>query len=205
MAHEINLLQELPGTVVTGPTLGWVVLAPLAIGVALLIASGLTAYEAETLALRVSQLESAPHAPSADVAPADLAVLEHTLAVHRATLELLGAAGAADRKGFADDFHGLSRQSTEGLWLTGVRLDREGTTVHGRALAPERISTYLAGLRNEPLFAGHPFDTIDLRAPQEPAPGKEAAAVPGALEFTLGSRALLVASGGSAPPAGAAP
>jgi hypothetical protein len=193
MAHEINLLQDVPGTAAPGLSLGVVALAPLLTGALILGASWLLGFEASRLAQRVAQLEAVPRSAPAVSAPGDLAVVEHELAVRRTTLELLRGAGASDRKGFADDFHGLSRQATEGLWLTGVRLDREATTVRGRALSPERISVYLAGLRNEPLFAGHAFDTIDLHAPQEAGGAKDAPAGPSGLEFTLAARSLLVA------------
>jgi len=197
MTYEINLLQERPGGVSAGVSLSNAVLAALGAGVLLLAVAGWFHLQEGRLAQRVAVLEATLRPPVSGAAPADLPALEHALAVHRTTLELLQEAGSNDRKGFAEDFHGLARQATEGVWLVGVRLDREANTVRGKALSPDRISIYLAGLRNEPLFAGHAFDSIDLHAPQDGA-GKDATAGPGAIEFTLASRAMLVAAGNGA-------
>jgi hypothetical protein len=194
MAHEINLLQETNGLAVPGLSLRVVALAPLAMGVLFAAAAVLLAWQASRLERHVAQLEAAAHpaAPAAALPDSGLAGLEHTLAVRAATLELLRSAAAADRSGFAGDFHALSRQVIEGVWLTGVRLERSATFVQGRALSPQRISAYLAGLRSETSFAEHAFDTIALRTPEEVA--GVAPSLPG-VEFTLSSRPAIVASG----------
>jgi len=190
MAHEINLLQETNGLAVPGLSLRAVALAPLATGALFVAAALLLAWQAHSVEQRVTQLEAAARAPAPRSAPpdTDIAALEHTLAVRSTTLELLRSAAALDRDGFGGDFHALSRQTTDGVWLTGVRLERSTTTVQGRALAPERIRAYLAGLRQEPAFAGRAFDMIALRAPEEAPGSAPAAAAAGGVEFTLSSR-----------------
>jgi Tfp pilus assembly protein PilN len=206
MAHEINLLQESQAPVAPGLSLTVVALAPLVTAALFLGAATLMGLKERGLEQHVAQLEvSARTRASANSAQgSDLAALEQALAARSTTLDILRGAGIGDRSGFAEGLRALARGTTDGVWLTGISLDHEAVVLHGRALSPERITVYLAGLQSEPQFAGHAFSAIDLKALKEPpkdaSGGSLAAAGAGGLEFTLASQASAMASGGASAP-----
>jgi Tfp pilus assembly protein PilN len=197
MRHEINLLQEAPQRPAPGLSLTVVLLAPL-VGIALFVgAAAIMGMRARHLEQELAAKEALARQRDADSAAQgqDVVALEHTLDAHRATLETLRDAGAADRAGFAENFRALAHGSVDGVWLTGVSVERDSTTLHGRALNPVRISAYLDSLRNEPLFTGHTFDVFEVRLPKEAAADAAASAAagtsaaPSPLEFTLATQA----------------
>jgi hypothetical protein len=78
------------------------------------------------------------------------------------------AAGALGGRTFSAQLRGLGRTTADGVWLTGIRLDRHGTlTLDGRALHAGRVPVYIDGLRRESLFAGTAFASIELKALDE--------------------------------------
>jgi Tfp pilus assembly protein PilN len=197
MTHEINLLQDTKAPAASGLSLTVVALAPLVTGALFLAAATFLGLKERSIQQHVAQLESSARARAGTNVAQDggLAALEHTLAVHSTTLDILRASGAGDRSGFAENFRALARSAIDGVWLTGVSLDHETITVHGRALSPDRVSAYLAGLQNEPLFTGHAFSTIELKAPKEASNASAGAAPATGIEFTLASQAVVVANG----------
>jgi hypothetical protein len=100
----------------------------------------------------------------------DVAALEQIAA--RLTAGALGRADA-----FTAQLQALARSTTEGVWLTGIRIDNARNTLvlEGRALDPARVPQLFSALRNEPLFAGLAFSTLELKA-LEPSAKDEAAA-----------------------------
>lgn len=89
-----------------------------------------------------------------------VAMLESTAA------RLTGTALGSGR--FSEQLQGFGRTTLEGVWLTGIRLDRYGSiTLDGRALDAARVPPYIAGLQKESLFAGTSFAAIELKALDE--------------------------------------
>jgi len=171
MAHNINLLQvasHAGGPVVS---LGLVIAAPLSVAA---FVTGMTMYlnhQTHTLENRIEAAQAAARLSQGsranDAAGSDLAVLEHAVEVRNGTLTALKNGAHKDATGYAEHFRALARSTIDGVWLTGVTIDHDGTTLRGRTLDPARLSAYLESLRREPLFAGHPFNIIDMKSPQD--------------------------------------
>ncbi len=75
---------------------------------------------------------------------------------------------------------GLARRQHAGLWLTRIRLSRQGDEVElsGRAFTPELVPDYLQWLSNEGVFSGLTFSRLRVTRLQEH---------PGHVDFILGS------------------
>jgi hypothetical protein len=115
--------------------------------------------------------------------PADTAAAQQLQQDERdvAALEQIAARLSAGALGRSDAFtaqlQALARSTTDGVWLTGIRIDNARNTLvlEGRALDPARVPQLFSALRNEPLFAGLAFSALELKA-LEPAPQDAAAA-----------------------------
>lgn len=113
--------------------------------------------------------------------PADTAAAEQLQRDERdvAALEQIAARLSAGALGRSDAFtaqlQALARSTTDGVWLTGIRIDNASRTLvlEGRALDPARVPQLFTALRNEPLFAGLAFSALELKAlelaPKDPA------------------------------------
>lgn len=73
--------------------------------------------------------------------------------------------------GFADAFAGLARQRVDGLWLTGVEIERSGESrdvfLRGRAARAELVPQFVQLLSREPAFAGLRFQHMRLAQPKD--------------------------------------
>jgi Fimbrial assembly protein (PilN) len=88
---------------------------------------------------------------------AQVAALESTAA------RLSGQSLGASR--FSEQLRGFGRTTLDGVWLTGIRLDRYGSiTLDGRALDAARVPAYIGGLQKESQFGGTAFAAIELKA-----------------------------------------
>jgi len=100
---------------------------------------------------------------------AQVATAQATLEQRQAALQLLQAGGIGRSQGHAAALQAFARQSIDGLWLTGVVLDRDDMALRGRALAPSLIPTYVGRLNQEPALQGRAFRALDIRRPEEAA------------------------------------
>lgn len=86
--------------------------------------------------------------------------------------------------GYAETLVALARQSTAGLWLTGITITgaSESLVLAGRTQDPELVPGYLQRLSNERTLAGLKFETFQLtrpeRTPADAAKGTEAVLEP---------------------------
>jgi Tfp pilus assembly protein PilN len=89
----------------------------------------------------------------------DVVALEQIAA--RLSAGALGSSGS-----FTEHLRALSRATTEGVWLTGIRIDNAGSrlTLEGRALDAARVPQLFTALRSEKLFEGMQFATLELKA-----------------------------------------
>ncbi|CAH0289976.1 hypothetical protein SRABI118_04042 [Massilia sp. Bi118] len=97
-----------------------------------------------------------------------------------------------DKQGYAEYFRALARQSTEGLWLTGVRIEGAGLDigVRGRAMDPAMVPGFLGRLRNERVMQGKPVGSLQIgeaAALKTVRDGKETSAPAPYVEFSLQS------------------
>lgn len=130
-----------------------------------------------------------------------------------------GVVGTTD--GFSEYMRVLSRQSVDGLWLTGFDITAGGAelTLSGRTLSAGLVPAYLKRLNQEKSLQGRQFATMRIeqsaagRAAASADPGakdvKASPALPPYLEFTISSGELGTAAksqrgAGTQPPATAA-
>ena len=119
------------------------------------------------------------------------AVAKAEQAVHTrlALLDLLQQGKLGNQSGFSDYFEALSRQSVNGLWLTGFDVGGGQITISGRALQAAFVPQLIQRLKLEPRFSGVDFTTLDIHHPETPATtstDSPSAPLP-YIEFTLGN------------------
>jgi hypothetical protein len=88
----------------------------------------------------------------------DIAALERVAG--RLTAGVLGRAGS-----FTDSLKGLGRATTEGVWLTGIKLNQGSGrfALEGKALDAARVPALMAALGAQPQFAGTAFAALDIK------------------------------------------
>ena len=99
------------------------------------------------------------------------------------TLSTRIAEGLSRRsESFTEPLRALARARTEGVWLTGVRLNNGNGQLQfeGKALEASRVPQWLAALQREPRFSGQAFARIEMQATREPE---------GAVQFRIASEA----------------
>jgi hypothetical protein len=71
--------------------------------------------------------------------------------------------------GFTAPLRALATGRTEGVWLTGIRLDNAGAqfALEGKALEAARVPALIDRLRRMPQFAGTSIATLDLKPAEE--------------------------------------
>ena len=70
--------------------------------------------------------------------------------------------------GYSDTLVALARQSTAGLWITGLTLNGadESVVLAGRAQSPELVPGYLQRLASEKTLAGQQFEIFQMTRPE---------------------------------------
>jgi hypothetical protein len=124
--------------------------------------------ETERAANRLErQLASAPAA--ARHAQQELNAMEAETVALEAVAARLDAGLLGRTTGFTPQLRALARGSTDGLWLTGIRLDNAGAQIalEGKALDAARVPALIERLRRSPQFAGTAFATIELKPAEE--------------------------------------
>lgn len=163
--------------------------------------SGLTAELASSEALLSSQRNflqkkgAGGAAKSDGQLDADIARYEAELKLARESVEALKGGAFGNQNGFAEYLRAFSRQSVNGLWLTGFTIVGGGELeIHGRVVSPDLLPSYIQRLNQEQVLAGRSFAKLEMTRPKvEPAPivdakGKETKKAPRTarfLEFSL--------------------
>ena len=120
--------------------------------------------------------------------------LETELKLAREAMEALKGGAFGNQQGFAEYLRAFSRQSVNGLWLTGFSIAGSGDLeIRGRVLSPDLLPSYIQRLNREQVLAGRSFARLEMSRPKpepEPAAGKDKAAakappMPRFLEFSL--------------------
>jgi len=113
---------------------------------------------------------------------AEVGVTQSTLEQRQAALQMLRAGGLGYQAGHSSTLQAFARQSLDGLWLTGLVLDRKDMALRGRAMNPELIPAYVGRLTQEPALKGRSFRALDIARPVEelPATALVQVAAPGA-------------------------
>lgn len=123
---------------------------------------------------------------------ADIARLETELKNAREAMAALRGGAFGNEQGFAEYLRAFSRQSLNGLWLTGFSIAGTGELeIRGRVLSPDLLPSYIQRLNREEVLAGRSFARLEMNRPKPaPAEGRDKAAdkgppVPRHLEFSL--------------------
>jgi hypothetical protein len=122
----------------------------------------------------------------------------HVQAQLRKRTELLRELKAnigVNAEGFSGYLAALARQTTQGVWLTGIEVGGKSNdlVIKGRALEAELVPAYVRALSRDAVFAGKAVSALQVTAKEEPkrmpAPASGTAgadaAPPRYLEFTL--------------------
>jgi hypothetical protein len=130
---------------------------------------------------------------------ADIARYESELKLARESLEALKGGALGNQRGFAEYLRAFSRQSLNGLWLTGFTIAGGGDLeIHGRVLSPDLVPSYIQRLNREQVLAGRSFARLEMGRPKPEAAaspdtkdkeGKKTPRMPRFLEFSLATTA----------------
>jgi hypothetical protein len=134
----------------------------------------------------VEKLKGKPAAVKPDTQlEAEVGRLEGELKTAREAMETLQGGGLGSQQGFAEYLRAFSRQSLNGLWLTGFSIAGNGEIeIRGRVLSPDLVPSYIQRLNREQVLAGRSFARLEMSRPKPEAapPAKDkAAAAPAAL------------------------
>lgn len=125
----------------------------------------------------------------------EIAVLNAQLKGRQEVIDALKSGAVGTDSGFSEYLRAFSRQSVNGLWLTGFDIAAGGNelSISGRTLSPELVPSYLERLNQEKPMRGRQFAALRIHQPvaaHEPAKaadkdGKGQPARPRYLEFTI--------------------
>jgi hypothetical protein len=141
----------------------------------------------------VEKLKGKPAAKPDARLEAEVGRLEGELKTAREAIETLQGGALGSQQGFAEYLRAFSRQSLNGLWLTGFTIAGNGEIeIRGRVLSPDLVPSYIQRLNREQVLAGRSFARLEMSRPKaEPATAKDkgpaasAAALPRYLDFNL--------------------
>lgn len=125
----------------------------------------------------VEKMKGKPGAAKPDtLLDADIARYENELKLARESVEALKGGAFGNQRGFAEYLRAFSRQSVNGLWLTGFTIGGGELEIRGRVLSPDLLPSYIQRLNHEQTFAGRSFARLEMSRPKpEPAAANEAA------------------------------
>jgi hypothetical protein len=121
----------------------------------------------------VEKLKGKPAAPKPDaLLEAEVSRLEGELNTARDATETLKGGTLGNQSGFAEYLRAFSRQSLNGLWLTGFSIAGSGELeIRGRVLSPDLVPSYIQRLNREQVLAGRSFARLEMSRPKpEPVP-----------------------------------
>jgi hypothetical protein len=122
--------------------------------------------------------------PSAQL-QGELQNLEALLSARNEVMALLASGRLGDTRGVSEYLRAFARQTTEGLWLTGLSIAQAGRdiVIQGRTRDADLVPVYLQKLRRETALRGHGFESLSVFQPQPPAGA--VSAPPDYLEFRM--------------------
>lgn len=123
---------------------------------------------------------------------AEIAKLEVELKEAREAMDALKGGAFGNQEGFSEYLRAFSRQSVNGLWLTGFTIAGSGELeIRGRVLTPELVPSYIQRLNREAVLQGRSFARFEMnrpkpeRAADKDKEAKRAVRAPRFLEFSL--------------------
>lgn len=209
MSQQINLFnpdflqkKKLFTATAMATALGVLALGLLGVGVAAKVRVASLQAQADSGAAQLERTQKRLASVSAEFVPRkeDPRLAEELSLAQGELADLKDIAGTIERgelgdtQGYAEYFRALARQSTEGLWLTGVSIAGAGHDigVRGRAMDPAMVPGFLGRLRNERVMQGKPVGSLQIgeaAALKVVRDGKESSAPAPYVEFSLQSAA----------------
>lgn len=116
--------------------------------------------------------------PNAEL-EAEVAKTELQLKGRQEIMETLKSGTIGNTDGFSEFMRAFSRQSVNGLWMTGFDLARGGNeiAIQGRTLTADLVATYINQLNREKSLQGMQFSALRIRQPAaDPADATKGAA-----------------------------
>ena len=164
--------------------------------------------EARAVALQLKEATAArspPGAPKTPLKPsveleARIAELNAQLSARQEIVDAVKNGSVGSTGGISEYMRVFSRQSLEGLWLTGFDIAAGGAElgISGRALSADLVPVYLQRLNGEPSMQGRQFASVVInQGAQDRAPsrGTARAALPPHVEFEISSSDVTEAKG----------
>ena len=128
---------------------------------------------------------SGAHAPS-KLLEEEVARMEAQLGARQSVVTLLERGELGNKQGFSEYFRALSRQTTDGVWLTAFEISGTGDmAISGRTLKPELVPVFISHLKRESAMAGKNFATLEMRLPASAPSADGKPAHPPYIEFSL--------------------
>ena len=128
-----------------------------------------------------------PRQPSKLLAD-EVARMESKVEARKHIVGMLGQGDFGSNQGFSEFFRALSRQTMDGLWITGFHVSgaENEVNISGRALQPELVPVFINRLKTETVLAGKSFTTMEIRLPEpEKTPDGKPLPPRRFIEFTL--------------------
>ena len=98
---------------------------------------------------------------------AETARLENELKQARESMDALKGGVIGTQEGFAEYLRAFSRQSLNGLWLTGLTIGGGGEIeIRGRTVSPDLVPGYIQRLNREKVLAGRSFARLEMVQPK---------------------------------------
>ncbi|MFH1043586.1 MAG: PilN domain-containing protein [Pseudomonadota bacterium] len=98
----------------------------------------------------------------------ELNQLEWRLRGRQDVVEALNSGAVGTTGGFSDYMRAFSRQTVNGLWLTGFDIASSGSelAIQGRTLSADLVPSYLKRLNQEPVLQGRQFAALRISQPK---------------------------------------
>jgi Tfp pilus assembly protein PilN len=115
--------------------------------------------------------DSSDQGGRSDALGEEIARVEEQLRVRRALLAGMQSGVGGNVEGFSPYLSALARQTTQGLWLTGVEIGPQSgdLVLKGRALDSGLVPAYIRQLNEEQLFKGRTVTELRLSTKNEAA------------------------------------
>jgi hypothetical protein len=105
--------------------------------------------------------------------------LEQKEIMQEAILKAVSQNSATPSHSYAALLRAFSKQSIDGLWITGLSIDQdaEALSIKGRTLNADLLPKYIARLRAEPALKGKSFTQLTMQAAEQPTAATSATAL----------------------------
>lgn len=97
----------------------------------------------------------------------EVAKSDTQIRARRQILEIIKKGDLGNTQGFSEYLRALSRQTTDGLWVTRFQVSGTGDnmTISGRTLRPDQVPVFIHHLKQEKIMTGKTFETLEMHTP----------------------------------------